>query len=139
MSHRNCCLQWTNVGVHAVGVLKVALQDRRPRPLACNALGSSTLALLEQRTDIRGTCEDRDHLYARCDHSVIDEKRMVARNFAMVAKMSFLNTTHLTQRINVLKDPLVKIVANAVALPVVKGDAFGNIQMCFIADLDVHR
>ena len=65
--------------------------------------------------------------------------RVMTRDFAMVAKMSFMNTTRLTQRINVLKDPLVKIIASSVALPVVENHAFGNIQMCFIANFDVHR
>jgi|LakMenEpi03Aug12_release.lakeMendotaPanAssembly.Ray.scaffolds.fasta_scaffold00106_82 hypothetical protein len=38
---------------------------------------------------------------------------MSTRDFAMVAKMYFMNTSCLAQRINVLKDPLVKIVASA--------------------------
>ena len=105
-------------------------------------LGSFTLATLEQCFNIRGTrptVEDRDHLHARCDYSVINEKRMAARNLAMLAKMYFVDTSRLSQRINILKDPLVKIITGPVALPVVKGYAFGNIQVCFIANFDVHR
>jgi hypothetical protein len=64
---------------------------------------------------------------------------MATGYFAMVAKMSFVNTSRLAQRFNVLKDPLVKIVASVVALPVVEGHALGNIQMCLIANFDVHR
>ncbi len=64
---------------------------------------------------------------------------MAARNLAMVAKMHFVNTSRFTQRINVLKDPLVKIITSAVALPVVESHTFGNVQMCLIANFDVHR
>lgn len=64
---------------------------------------------------------------------------MATRDFAMVAKMSFMNTSRLTQRINVLKDSLLKIVASALALQVVESYAFSNIQMCLSANLDVHQ
>lgn len=64
---------------------------------------------------------------------------MAARNFTMVAKMLFVNTRRVTQRINVLKDPMVKMIASAVALPVVESHSFGNVQMCLSANFDVHR
>jgi hypothetical protein len=64
---------------------------------------------------------------------------MATRTFAMLAKMSFVNANRPTQRINVLKDPFVKTVASAVALPVVECHAFGNIQMYLISHFDVYR
>jgi hypothetical protein len=64
---------------------------------------------------------------------------MATRNFAMVTKVSFMNTTRLTQRINVLKDPLAKLITCSVALPIVESHAFGNIQMRLTANFDVHQ
>jgi len=102
----------------------------------------STLATLEKRIKIGGTLptvEDCDHLQARCDHSVINVKRMAARNLAMVAKMYLVITSRAPQQINVLKDPFIKIITDTLALPVVESHALGNIQVCFIANFDVHR
>ena len=76
---------------------------------------------------------------ARSVQSVINQERMATRYFAILAKMSFVNTSRPAQRFYVLKDPLVKIVASAVALPIVEGHALVNIQMRLIANFDVHR
>ncbi len=64
---------------------------------------------------------------------------MAACNFTMVTKIFFANARRVTQRINVLKDPMVKVIASAVVLPVVETHSLGNILMCLIANFDVHR
>ena len=84
-------------------------------------------------------CDELYRINEATMQGIVNQERMATRYFAIVAKMSLVNTSRPAQRFNVLKDPLVKIVASAVALPIVEGHALGNIQMRLIANFDVHR
>jgi hypothetical protein len=63
---------------------------------------------------------------------------MTSRDFPMVSEMNFMDASRLTQRLNVAKNSLVKVVTSAIALPVIESHALGNVQLCLIANFDVH-